>query len=93
MMFRTLCRSCEQTAIEKAQKVEGERGVLFVGCSHYQVGATCFVENGEIIDWSVWPAIDANAFYIRAAAIGVTYDELNAGAGLADNNPSIQTRH
>lgn len=92
-MFRTLCRSCEQLAIERAKNIDGERGVMFVGCSHYQVGATCFVENGEIIDWSVWPAIDSNAFHIRAAAIGVAYDELNTREALDDIHPNIQTRH
>ena len=93
MMFRTLCRSCEQNALDAAKKMEVDRGVMFASCSHHQVGATCFVECGEIIDWSTWPAIDQNAFLIRSAAIGVSYSQLKAGAGLSDFNPNDSTRH
>ena len=92
-MFRTLCRICEQKALDAAKEMEVERGVMFASCSHYQVGATCFVEFGEIVDWSIWPAVDQNAFLIRSAAIGVSYSQLKADAGLTDINPNSSTHH
>lgn len=93
MMFRTLCRSCEQLAIDRAKATDESRSVMFVGCSHYQVGATCFVEDGQIIDWSCWPAIDEQSFRLRAESIGVAYAQLNADVGLTDFDPNMSTRH
>ena len=91
MMFRTLCPDCEQLAIEHAKTAV--ESVMFVGCSHQKVGATCFVDNGQIIDWSCWPAIDELSFRIRAESIGVAYAQLNTDVALMDMHPNEQTRH
>lgn len=92
-MFRTLCKGCEQLAIDRAKGTDNDHGVMFVGCSHYQVGATCFIENGQIIDWSCWPAFDESAFMIRASAIGVSYAQLKSDVGLGDFDPNSHSRH
>lgn len=92
-MFRSLCAGCEQLAIERAKTISDDDGVMFVGCSHYQVGATCFVENGQIIDWSCWPVWDEVSFQVRAAAIALSYAQLNQDKALPDQMTTYDNLH
>lgn len=65
-MFRTLCPACEQRAIVGAAGTDGVQ-VLVIGCEHNLVAATVIAEAGMILNWSVWPAPDVDAFARGAA--------------------------